>query len=189
MTDSGSDTTGESFGDDGRATTERTVLRYLVTISLIGMFILMGAATYSVALRGWMACGGGFPKCAGSYIPLLHSPGSLSQTYTHGQILAEWFHRATAFVTGVLMLVATGLAWWRVKEFTITRWSLTAATAVLPLEAYLGVLTGVPNPSQALVAIHLVVSLFDLVALVIAAIILWWSAYSGGRRGSHEAGA
>lgn len=189
MPDSGSDTTEELLGTEGRATTERTVLRYLVTISLVGMFILMGAATYSVALRGWMACGGGFPKCAGSYVPLFHGSGAISSNYTNAQILAEWFHRATAFVTGVLMLISTGLVWWRVKGFTVTRWTLTAATAVLPAEAYLGVLTGVPNPPQALVAIHLVVSLFDLVALVIAATILWWSARRNDQRGSHGAGA
>ena len=187
MTDGESGTT--EVGAVERATTERTVLRYLVTISLLGMFILMGAATYSVALRGWMACGGGFPKCAGSYIPLLHGSGALSNNYTNAQILAEWFHRATAFVTGMLMLIATILVWWRIEGFTITRWSLTLATAVLPAEAYLGVLTGVPNPPQALVAIHLFVSLFDLVALVIAAVILWWSAHAGGRRGSHGTGA
>ncbi len=185
MTDSESGMTEKLMGAGERATTERTILRYLVTISLVGMFILMGAATYSVALRGWMACGGGFPKCAGSYIPLLHGSGSISQHYTNSQILAEWFHRATAFVTGMLMLIATILVWWRIKGFTVTRWSLTLATAVLPAEAYLGVLTGVPDPSQTLVAIHLFVSLFDLVALVIAAVILWWSAYSGDQRGSH----
>jgi len=165
------------FGDN-----DPRVLRWLVTLSLVGTLVLMGAATYSVALGGWMSCGADFPKCAGVYAPIFHSAAVLSSQYTAAQILAEWFHRATAFVTGLLMLTAMIFAWWRVEGFGGTRWVITLATAVLPFEAYLGVLTGVPNPSIVLVTIHLFVSLFVLLALALASLVLWRSA--GKRRRS-----
>lgn len=157
------------------ATSERA-FRWLVTLSLLGTIVLMGAAVYSVSLRGWMSCGGDFPKCAGVWAPVFHSVDSLSTQYTTAQILAEWYHRVTAFVTGILMLVATGLAWWRVEGYPFTTWTVTSATALLPFEAWLGVVTGVPNPPLVYVALHTFISLFVLGALVVATVIVWRSA-------------
>lgn len=151
------------------------LLRYLVTLSLVGTVLLMGFGMYSVAIRGWMSCGEQFPMCAGSLVPMLDPGAAQSTSYTATQVYAEWFHRAIAFVTGLLMLGATILAWWRVEGYTLTTWTITAATALLPFEAYLGVVTGVPNPGTTLVAIHLVVSYLVLGALVVATGIMWWS--------------
>lgn len=150
--------------------------RWLVTVSLVGTLILMGAANYSVALGGWMACGDQFPKCAGVYAPIFHPIETLSNSYTAAQIFWEWFHRASAFVTGLTMLGATGLAWWKLEGYTVSRWLVTAATAVLPAEAYLGVQTGVANPPFNLVLLHNVISWFVLIAMTLATIIVWRAA-------------
>lgn len=160
------------------------VLRYLVTISLIGTVLLMAFGVYSVAIRGWMACGDQFPLCAGSLVPML--TGVESTTYTATQIYAEWFHRAISFVTGLVMLAATIFAWWRVKGYGLTTWIITGATALLPFEAYLGVLTGIPNPPTTLVAIHLVISYAVLLALVVATGIMWLSWRRTSRRDSES---
>ncbi|GAA0290731.1 heme A synthase [Halarchaeum rubridurum] len=147
--------------------------RWLVTLSLVGTILLMGAAVYSVALQGWMSCGAGFPKCAGVWAPIFHPVETLSAEYTAAQILAEWSHRAIAFLTGLLMLAASAIAWWRITGFWLTTRLVIAATAVLPFEAWLGVVTGVPNPAFGYVALHTVISLFVLGSLAIATAILW----------------
>jgi len=146
-------------------------LRWFVTLALLGTVVLTAAAIWSVALRGWMSCGGDFPKCAGRWIPL--GDAAASSPYTSAQIVAEWFHRAVAFLTGVLMLAATALAWWRVRDFFVTRWALTLATALLPFEAWLGVVTGVPNPDPLYAALHTVISLAVFALLSLAALVLW----------------
>ncbi|GGL63717.1 COX15/CtaA family protein [Halocalculus aciditolerans] len=157
--------------------------RWLVTISLVGTLILMGAANYSVALGGWMSCGDQFPKCAGVYAPIFHPVETLSGNYTAAQIFWEWFHRASAFITGLTMLAATGLAWWKLDDYTVSRWLVTAATAVLPAEAYLGVQTGVADPPFDLVVLHNVISWFVLLTMAAATVIVWRAARrDGGKR-------
>ncbi|MEE6208915.1 COX15/CtaA family protein [Salarchaeum sp. III] len=146
-------------------------LRWLVTLSLLGTVVLTAAAIQSVALRGWMSCGGDFPKCAGQWVPL--ADAAASSQYTAAQIAAEWLHRAIAFLTGLLMLAATALAWWRVRDFFLTRWSLTLATALLPFEAWLGVVTGVPDPDPLYAGLHTVISLAVFALLCLAALVLW----------------
>lgn len=158
----------------GRRRSSR-IFRYLVTFSLVGTVLLMGFGFYSVTIRGWMSCGQQFPLCAGSLIPMLDPNAAESVSYSATQIYAEWFHRAISFVTGLLMLGATIYAWWRVEGYTLTTWLVTAATALLPFEAYLGVLVGVPDPSTLLVGIHLTITYAVLGALVVATGILWWS--------------
>lgn len=174
--------------DENASTDERgwsiSIFRYLLTISLIGTILLMGFGMYSVAIRGWMSCGGQFPLCAGSLVPML--TGVSSTSYTLTQIYVEWLHRAISFGTGIVMLAATILAWWRIRGYELTTWIMTIATALLPFEAYLGVLVGVPNPSMALVAIHLVISYTILIALVIATGIMWWSWRRSSRRESKQ---
>jgi len=150
----------------------RRAFRWLVTASLVGTLLLMGAAAYSVALRGWMSCGAGFPKCAGVWAPVFHPAQALSAQYTAAQIIAEWSHRAVAFVTGLAMLAATAVGWRR-TEFRLTAGLVAVATAVLPLEAWLGVVTGVPDPAFAYTALHAFISLFVLAALAVATAVLW----------------
>ena len=82
------------------------------------------------------------------------------------------------------MLAATILAWRRVRGYELTTWIITLATALLPFEAYLGVLVGVPNPPTTLVAIHLVISYTVLIALIVATGIVWWSWRRTSRRES-----
>ncbi|QDX39455.1 hypothetical protein [Salarchaeum sp. JOR-1] len=147
------------------------VLRWLVTLALLGTVLLTAAAIQSVALRGWMSCGGDFPKCAGEWVPLANA--AASSQYTYAQIVAEWLHRAVAFLTGLVMLAATGVAWWRVRDFFLTRWSVTLATALLPFEAWLGVVTGVPDPDLLYVTLHTIISLAVFVLLCLAALVLW----------------
>lgn len=143
-----------------------------MTASLVGTLLLMGAAAYSVALRGWMSCGAGFPKCAGVWAPIFHPVQTLSGQYTGAQIIAEWSHRAVAFVTGLAMLAATVVGWRR-TDFRLTTRLVAVATAVLPLEAWLGVVTGVPDPAFAYVALHAFISLFVLAALAVATVAVW----------------
>ncbi|MFB6166274.1 MAG: COX15/CtaA family protein [Haloarculaceae archaeon] len=164
--------------------------RWLITLSFVGTLVLMGAATYSVALQGWMSCGGDFPKCAGYWAPVLHSSSTLPGPYSPAQIIAEWFHRATAFVTGVLMLVATGVAWRRLEGYQLSRSALTVATALLPVEAWLGVLTGVPDPAFASVALHTVISLAVVALLGLVTAVVWWPIVTdrgGGESAGHSA--
>ncbi|WP_255494156.1 hypothetical protein [Halarchaeum sp. CBA1220] len=143
----------------------------------------MGAAVYSVALQGWMSCGAGFPKCAGVWAPIFHPVETLSAEYTAAQILAEWSHRAIAFLTGLLMLASSAIAWWRITGFWLTTRLVVSATAVLPFEAWLGVVTGVPDPALGYVALHTVISLFVLCSLAVATAVLWRHA----TRGTHTA--
>lgn len=171
----------ENAAADGRGWSV-PIFRYLVTVSLIGTVLLMGFGMYSVAIRGWMSCGDQFPLCSGSLVPML--TGIETTSYTMTQIYVEWLHRAISFVTGIVMLAATILAWRRVRGYELTTWIITLATALLPFEAYLGVLVGVPNPPTTLVAIHLVISYTVLIALIVATGIVWWSWRRTSRRES-----
>jgi len=148
------------------------VVRYLVTVAAVGTFFLMAAGFFSVSIGGYPSCHG-FPMCNGRLLPFLHPNVVAASGYTTTQVTAEWSHRAIGFVTGVLMLVASVVVWRRPSVGWLARWSVLGATALMPLEAWLGVVTSRPAPPIMLVFTHLVVSFAIFVGVVLAALALW----------------
>lgn len=146
--------------------------RYLAGVTLVGTYVLMVVGSYTSAIGAGLACPD-WPTCYGVWIPFLHPEIMAAAPYSEWMIFVEWFHRTLAAVMGVVVVVATVVAWRQHRGNRLVTWSITGALVLFPVQAVLGGLTVTRALEPVIVTAHLGGATLIMVLLVTSTVAAW----------------
>ena len=136
-----------------------TRLQWLGLAAVVGLLVLTTLGGTVRVTDSGLACPE-WPLCYGAVFPTGDYP-----PFAGYQVWLEWTHRLVASVIGLVIVVYTGLCWWRMRERPWVWGPALASIVMLAVQVALGALTVTERLEPVIVTAHLAVAM-SIVMLV-----------------------
>ncbi|MFD2613729.1 COX15/CtaA family protein [Paenibacillus gansuensis] len=137
-------------------------LKWLTTLSCIGMFLVLLAGAVVTNTESGRGCGTDWPLCNGKFVP----------AYTIESVI-EYSHRAVTGLEGILVLACVAAVAFKVRERRDSLYYALGALFFTVLQAALGAMAVIWEPTAAIMALHFGISLLAFACTLLLAISIW----------------
>ncbi|ANE45051.1 cytochrome Caa3 oxidase [Paenibacillus swuensis] len=134
-------------------------LKWLTTLACVGMFLVLLAGAVVTNTESGRGCGTDWPLCNGKFVP----------AYTVESMI-EYSHRAVTGVEGIIVLASVIAVWFGVKERRDSLYYALATLFFTVLQAALGAMAVIWEPTAAVMASHFGISLLAFASSLLLAI-------------------